>query len=67
MAPKVGESSRKKKGKAIAATSESWEMEKFITKAHQDHFYEVVAEKKVIPEVPFRLKKNEYPEIRREI
>ncbi|QHN93871.1 transportin [Arachis hypogaea] len=42
-------------------------MERFITKAHQDHFYEVVAKKKVIPEVLFKLKKNEYPEIRREI
>ena len=42
-------------------------MERFITKAHQDHFYEVVVDKKVIPEVPFRLKKNEYPKIRREI
>ena len=42
-------------------------MERFITKVHQDHFYKVVAEKKVIPEVLFRLKKNEYPEIRREI
>ncbi|KAL4321887.1 hypothetical protein AHAS_Ahas14G0155400 [Arachis hypogaea] len=67
MAPKVGESSRKRKGKAISSTFEPWEMERFITKVHQDHFYEVVAKKRVIPEVPFRLKKNEYPEIRREI
>ena len=42
-------------------------MEKFISKVHQVHFYEVVAKKKVIPEVPFKLKKNEYPEIRHEI
>ncbi|KAL4315428.1 hypothetical protein AHAS_Ahas15G0184100 [Arachis hypogaea] len=42
-------------------------MERFITKAHQGHFYEVVAEKKVISGVPFKLKKNEYPKIRREI
>ncbi|KAL4390811.1 hypothetical protein AHAS_Ahas03G0182400 [Arachis hypogaea] len=42
-------------------------MERFISKAHQDHFYEVVAKKKVIPEVPFMLKKNEYPKIRHEI
>ena len=42
-------------------------MERFISKVHQDHFYEVVAKKKVIPEVPFKLKKNEYPEIRHEI
>ena len=67
MAPKAGETSRKRKGKAIASTSESWEMERFISKVHQDHFYEVVAKKKVIPEVPFMLKRNEYPEIRHEI
>ncbi|KAL4321333.1 hypothetical protein AHAS_Ahas14G0100000 [Arachis hypogaea] len=42
-------------------------MERFISKAHQDHFYDVVAKKKVIPEVPFKLKRNEYPEIRHEI
>ncbi|KAL4349891.1 hypothetical protein AHAS_Ahas10G0087300 [Arachis hypogaea] len=42
-------------------------MERFITKAHQDPFYKIVAEKKVIPEVPFKLKKNEYSEIQREI
>ncbi|KAL4356947.1 hypothetical protein AHAS_Ahas09G0137600 [Arachis hypogaea] len=42
-------------------------MERFISKSHQDHFYDVVAKKKVIPEVPFKLKKNEYPEIRHEI
>ena len=67
MAPKTGESSRKGKGKIKASTSESWEMERFISKAHQDHFYDVVAKKKVIPEVPFKLKRNEYPEIRHEI
>ena len=67
MAPKARETSRKRKGKEIASTSESWEMERFISKVHQDHFYEVVAKKKVIPEVPFKLKKNEYPEIRLEI
>ena len=67
MASKAGETSRKRKGKAIASTSESWKMERFISKVHQDHFYEVVAKKKVIPEVPFMLKKNEYPEIRHEI
>ena len=67
MAPKTGESSRKGKGKTKASTSESWEMERFISKAHQDHFYDVVAKKKVIPEVPFKIKKNEYPEIRHEI
>jgi len=38
-------------------------MERFISKVHQDHFYEVVAKKKVILEVPFMLKKSEYPEI----
>ena len=42
-------------------------MERFILKVHQEHFYEVVAKKKVIPEVPFKLKKSEYPEIRQEI
>ena len=42
-------------------------MERFISKIHQDHFYEVVAKKKVIPEVPFMLKKSEYLEIRHEI
>ncbi|QHO24029.1 uncharacterized protein DS421_12g368760 [Arachis hypogaea] len=67
MAPKARETSRKRKGKAIASTSESWEMERFISKVHQDHFYEVVAKKKVIPEVPFKLKKSEYPEIQQEI
>ena len=67
MASKAGETSRKRKGKAKASTSESWEMERFISKAHQDHFYDVVAKKKVISEVPFKLKKNEYPEIRHEI
>ena len=67
MAPKTGVSSRKGKGKAKASTSESWEKERFISKSHQDHFYDVVAKKKVIPEVPFKLKKNEYPEIRHEI
>ena len=67
MAPKTGESSRKGKGKTKASTFESWEMERFISKAHQDHFYDVVAKKKVIPEVPFKLKRNEYPEIRHEI
>ena len=67
MAPKARETSRKGKGKIKTFTSESWEMERFISKAHQDHFYEVVAKKKVIPEVPFKLKKNEYPEIRHEI
>ena len=67
MAPKAGETSRKGKGKTKASTSESWEMERFISKSHQDHFYDVVAKKKVIPEVPFMLKKNEYPEIRHEI
>ena len=64
MAPKAGETSRKKKGKTKASTSESWEMERFISKVHQDHFYEVVAKKKVIPEVSFKLKKGEYLEIR---
>ena len=67
MVPKARETSRKRKGKAIASTSESWEMERFISKVHQDHFYEVVAKKRVIPEVPFKLKKNEYLEIRHEI
>ena len=67
MAPKARETSRKRKRKATASTSESWEMERFISKVHQDHFYEVVAKKKVIPEVPFKLKKNEYLEIRLEI
>ena len=67
MALKTGESSRRWKGKTKASTSESWEMERFISKAHQDHFYDVVAKKKVIPEVPFKLKRNEYPEIRHEI
>ena len=67
MAPKARETSRKRKGKTKASTSESWKMERFISKVHQDHFYEVVAKKKVIPEVPFMLKKNEYPEIRHEI
>ncbi|QHO16571.1 uncharacterized protein DS421_10g304660 [Arachis hypogaea] len=67
MAPKTGISSRKGKGKAKASTSESWEKERFISKSHQDHFYDVVAKKKVIPEVPFKLKKNEYPEIQHEI
>ena len=57
MAPKARETSRKRKGKTKASTSESWEMERFISKAHQDHFYDVVAKKKVIPEVPFKLKK----------
>ncbi|KAL4315727.1 hypothetical protein AHAS_Ahas15G0214000 [Arachis hypogaea] len=42
-------------------------MEKFILKVHLDHFYEVVAKKNVIFEVPFKLKKGEYPEIRHEI
>ncbi|KAL4315864.1 hypothetical protein AHAS_Ahas15G0227700 [Arachis hypogaea] len=42
-------------------------MERFILKVHQDHFYEVVAKKKVIPEVPFKLKKSEYLEIQLEI
>ena len=42
-------------------------MERFISKTHQDYFYDVVAKKKVIPEVPFKLKKGEYPEIRHEI
>ena len=67
MAPKAVVSSRKGKGKTKASTSESWEMERFISKSHQDHFYDAVAKKKVIPEVPFKLKKNEYPEIRHEI
>ena len=67
MAPKARETSRKRKGKTKAFTSESWEMERFISNVHQDHFYEVVAKKKVIHEVPFKLKKNEYPEIRHEI
>ena len=57
MASKAGETSRKRKGKAKASTSESWEMERFISRVHQDHFYEVVALKKVIPEVPFSLKR----------
>ena len=65
MAPKAGETSRKRKGKAKASIFESWEMERFIS--NQDYFYEVVALKKVIPEVPFKLKKSEYPEIRHEI
>ncbi|KAL4396699.1 hypothetical protein AHAS_Ahas01G0118000 [Arachis hypogaea] len=42
-------------------------MERFISKVHQNHFYEVVTKKKVIPKVPFMLKKNEYSEIRHEI
>ena len=63
MAPKTGKTSRKRKEKAIASTSESWEMERFISKVHQDHFYKIVVKKKVIPEVPFMLKRNEYPEI----
>ena len=67
MAPKARETSRKRKGKAVASTSESWEMERFISKVHQDHFYEVVAKKRVISKVPFMLKNSEYPEIRREI
>ncbi|QHO38572.1 uncharacterized protein DS421_4g121550 [Arachis hypogaea] len=67
MAPKAGETSKKKKEKAKVSTSESWEMEIFISKIHQDHFYEIVAKKKVIPEVPFMLKNNKYPEIRHEI
>ena len=67
MAPKAGETSRKRKEKTITSTFESWKMERFISKVHQDHFYEVVAKKKVIPEVPFMLKKNEYPEIQHKI
>ena len=67
MAPKAGETSRKRKEKAITSTSESWEMERFISKVHQDHYYKVVTKKKVIPEVPFMLKKSEYPEIRCEV
>ena len=67
MEPKARETSRKRKRKTKASTSESREMDRFISKAHQDHFYEVVAKKKVIHEVPFMLKKNEYSEIRHEI
>ena len=67
MAPKTRESSRKGKGKTKASTSESWEIERFISKVYQDHFYEVMAKKKVIPAVPFMLKKSEYPEIQREV
>ena len=59
MAPKAREISRKRKGKAIASTSEAWEMERFISKVYQDHFYEVVAKKKVSPEAPFKLKKGQ--------
>ncbi|KAL4276591.1 hypothetical protein AHAS_Ahas20G0222500 [Arachis hypogaea] len=61
MAPKTGESSRKIKGKAPA--SEPWETIRFLTKAHQDHFYDMVRKKKVIREAPFKLKVDEYSEI----
>ncbi|KAL4330402.1 hypothetical protein AHAS_Ahas13G0396500 [Arachis hypogaea] len=67
MAPKTGESSRKRKRKAPASTSEPWETWRFLTKAHQDYFHDVVRQKKVILEVIFRLKEDEYSEIQQEI
>ncbi|XP_057759192.1 uncharacterized protein LOC130979685 [Arachis stenosperma] len=61
-APKTGESSsRKRKEKAPA--SSPYYFIRFFSKTHEDHFHEIVSKKKVIPEVCFDLKPNEYPEI----
>ena len=57
MAHKARKTYEKRKGKAITSTSESWEMERFLSRVHQDHFYEVMPKKKVISEVPFKLKR----------
>ncbi|KAL4300410.1 hypothetical protein AHAS_Ahas17G0198100 [Arachis hypogaea] len=62
MAPKTRESfSRKRKEKA--PTSDPCNFTRFFSKTHENHFYEVVHKKKVVPEVHFDLKLKEYPEI----
>ncbi|KAL4344482.1 hypothetical protein AHAS_Ahas11G0182800 [Arachis hypogaea] len=63
MAPKTGESSSKKR-KEKAPTSGRYDFTRFFSKTHEDYFHEIVSKKKVISEVRFDLKLDEYPEIR---
>ena len=51
MAPKTGETSRKGEGKTKASTSESWEMERFISRVYSS-VVEHVAANQEIPEIP---------------
>ncbi|KAL4276948.1 hypothetical protein AHAS_Ahas20G0258200 [Arachis hypogaea] len=66
MAPKVGElSSRKRKEKTPSTIPH--EVHQFYTKVYEEHYYKIISKKKVIPEVKFVLKANEYPEIQEQI
>ncbi|KAL4329191.1 hypothetical protein AHAS_Ahas13G0275400 [Arachis hypogaea] len=65
MAPKIIESSKKRKGKEPATSS--YNAQRFRSKLHEKHFYEHTYEKAVTPEVGFALQLNEYPEIQFQI
>ncbi|KAL4343964.1 hypothetical protein AHAS_Ahas11G0131000 [Arachis hypogaea] len=62
MAPKVRESSLRKR-KEKASSTILHELHRFYTKIHEKHYYKIVTKKKMIPEVKFDLKADEYPEI----
>ncbi|KAL4330300.1 hypothetical protein AHAS_Ahas13G0386300 [Arachis hypogaea] len=66
MAPKVGESSSRKR-KEKASSTISHEINRFYTKVHEEHYHKIVSKKKVISEVKFDLKLDEYPEIQERI
>ncbi|KAL4287639.1 hypothetical protein AHAS_Ahas19G0206300 [Arachis hypogaea] len=62
MTPKTGESSsRKRKEKALV--NDPFDSHRFSSKVHEDRFHEITGQKKVISEVRFDLKPDEYLEI----
>ncbi|KAL4287853.1 hypothetical protein AHAS_Ahas19G0227700 [Arachis hypogaea] len=62
MAPKGGESSSGKR-KEKAPQTGPFDANRFSSKVHEENFFEMTSKKKVIPEVRFNLKPDEYPEI----
>ncbi|KAL4300312.1 hypothetical protein AHAS_Ahas17G0188300 [Arachis hypogaea] len=65
MAPKTIEASKKRKGKESATGS--YDSQRFCSKLHEEHFYDVTYKRIVILEVKFALQPDEYPEIQFQI
>ncbi|KAL4344115.1 hypothetical protein AHAS_Ahas11G0146100 [Arachis hypogaea] len=66
MAPKVGESSSRKR-KEKGPSTIPHELYRFYTKLDEEYYYNIVSKKKVIPEVKFESKADEYPKIQEQI
>ncbi|KAL4300819.1 hypothetical protein AHAS_Ahas17G0239000 [Arachis hypogaea] len=66
MAPKAGESSSREKIERAPSTV-AYKLHRFYSKLHREHYYTVISKKKVISEVKFELKADEYPEIQEQI